>query len=68
MQKVKLTEPMKRVLLNLHAGRSTTHGLRTMSEHGGHFRTLMGLFNRGLIDREDQLTPKGRDVAAGLVG
>ncbi len=46
------TPAMLKVLRNLRAGRASDWGLEGRSEHGGHFRTLKALRDRGAIEGE----------------
>lgn len=62
----KLTEPQRKALSNLAAGRRSADGLRGQSEHGGHHSVVMSLTRRGWAQwSEDgalRITDAGREM------
>lgn len=62
----KITEAGKRTLLNLAQGHGAWHEINGMSARGGHVSTLQALRAAGLLTRENELTPAGRDAAGQL--
>jgi hypothetical protein len=66
MKRSQLSEPMKRVLVNLLHGESATAHLVGMSEHGGHTKVMAALHRRNLVDRGGRLTSEGIAVAKAL--
>ena len=60
-----LSPTMRAVLTNLAAGKPASHGMPGGRSFAGGFGAVMlGLRRRGLISGLDQLTDKGREVAA----
>ena len=61
----KLTNPQRKALENLAAGRHSSDGLRGQSEHGGHHSVVMCLTRRGWTEWHDgylRITDAGRKV------
>lgn len=58
-----MTSTMRRVLTNLHSGRPMWEGVKTINQGSGIPSVRNSLIKRGLIDRNDQLTQSGREVA-----
>jgi hypothetical protein len=58
-----LTSTMRRVLLNLAAGRPMWDGVPTINGGGGIPAVAKSLRHRGYIDHSDKLTPAGRKAA-----
>lgn len=59
----RLTSTMRRVLTNLNEGRAMWDGVKTINQGSGIPSVRTSLIKRGLIDRNDQLTSSGREVA-----
>lgn len=56
-----LTGPQKVALKNLASGRESSWGLSGRSAFGGHTRTMLSLYQAGLIDKNYEITQAGRD-------
>lgn len=61
---IRLSDPQKRMLKNIAAGRGSHWGLATQSEWGGAVATLASLKRLGLVDENDNATPAGQAEAA----
>jgi len=63
-----LSDAQIKALVNIAAGRSSSHGLHGASAHGGHSSVLVALQRRGLImwNPGHQLTEQGQDELARL--
>lgn len=62
---MKLSQPMKRALVNLFDGKRGDYGLVGRSAHGGYMATINALYTRKLVDPEtDRLTHDGHEIAA----
>ena len=57
-----LTGPQKAALKNLASGRESSWGLSGRSAFGGHTRTMLSLYQAGLIDKNYDITQAGRDA------
>ena len=55
-----LTGPQKAALKNLASGRESSWGLSGRSAFGGHTRTMLSLYQGGLIDKNYEITQAGR--------
>lgn len=62
----KLSEPMKRVIRNLAAGRKIDHGISGQSAYGGLTGTICALHRRGVLGPDGELTDHGRKLAEQL--
>ena len=49
----------RKALLNIAAGRCSSHGLSGMSAFGGHSGTMQALRDRGLVGDDHRLTEAG---------
>lgn len=67
-----ISEPGKRALLNLLAGRSSDDGLRGRSQFGGHNATIRALSRMGLVLTHHEtgitLTEAGRRATSAIDG
>lgn len=66
---MRISEPMRRALLNMLDGKRGDHGLYGMSAAGGYTNTYFALLRRGLVDDNGMaggLTDKGREAAMKL--
>lgn len=57
-----LTGPQKAALKNLASGREISWGLSGRSAFGGHTRTMLSLYQGGLIDKNYEITQAGRNA------
>lgn len=57
-----LTGPQKAALKNIVNGRESSWGLSGRSAFGGHTRTMLSLYQGGLIDENYEITQAGRDA------
>jgi hypothetical protein len=62
----RLSTPMCRVLFYLREGMPQWSGCSTMGDYGGLDSTMKALRRRGLVDRENKLTEKGKEAADAL--
>lgn len=60
MKLMKLSEPMRRVILNIGSGDPPWNHVLASSPQGGAESTARALRRRGLIDGDEALTDKGR--------
>ena len=63
-----LAWPSKRTLQDLAAGRGADDRVSGRSEHGGLTTVMACLRRRGLIDRDDNVTPKGMELVESWKG
>ena len=57
-----LTGPQKAALKNIVNGRESSWGLSGRSAFGGHTRTMLSLYQGGLIDKNYEITQAGRNA------
>ena len=57
-----LTGPQKVALKNLANNRESSWGLSGRSAFGGHTRTMLSLYQAGLVDRNYEITQAGRNA------
>jgi hypothetical protein len=58
----KLSSLAQSVLVDIQQGRGAYHDCHGRSEHGGRQRVIMALYNRGLIDLDDEITEQGIEL------